>query len=672
MADPKYAMTVSLNVLEDLGINLYSNVSAVLSEAVANAWDADAKKVEIKLEADKITITDDGHGMDETDINNRYLHIGFKRREHADLKVTPKYKRPVMGRKGIGKLSLFSIADTIKMQTGKNGDCNGFVMSGTKIEKFLKDEGKAGSKSGNYHPDELPEDEITLKEIGTEITLTDLKKKRIKQSGAALRKRLARRFSIIGEEHNFSVIVDGEPIKVTDRDFHHKIQYIWHYGPNGCENKKLCKKIEKDEEREDIAPHVEVDEKTGEPELIDAYFVEGWIGTVKEAGELKDKDDNLNKIVVMVRGKLAQEDILEDFVEGGLYTKYLMGEIHADFLDRDELKDIATTSRQEIIKDDPRYVALKNWIEIELKLIQSKWTDWRNEAGTDEALEIPAIKEWFGELKGDDKKHAKSLFGKINQLKLDTVEQRKELFKYSVLAFENLKYKRNLEALENISPENFAVVSEILANFDDLEATMFHKIITERLGVIEKLYKETEDNVLEKVIQEHIYKYLWLLDPSWDRHTETPSMEQSVKTAFEDIGADLNEEEREGRVDIRYKKSSGKHIIIELKRADRRLWTHEILAQVDKYREALRKLLTEAGRGREPIEVVCIVGKELKDWTDETLREESTKTLEAKNIRTVLYRELIEDAYNSYKAFLEKRKEAGRISELIRRIDEET
>jgi hypothetical protein len=38
-------MRLSLNVLNHLGINLYSNVPAVLAETVANAWDADAEHV---------------------------------------------------------------------------------------------------------------------------------------------------------------------------------------------------------------------------------------------------------------------------------------------------------------------------------------------------------------------------------------------------------------------------------------------------------------------------------------------------------------------------------------------------------------------------------------------------------------------------------------------------
>ena len=44
----KYKLSISLNVLESLGINLYSSTPAVLSEAIANAWDADAEKCQYR------------------------------------------------------------------------------------------------------------------------------------------------------------------------------------------------------------------------------------------------------------------------------------------------------------------------------------------------------------------------------------------------------------------------------------------------------------------------------------------------------------------------------------------------------------------------------------------------------------------------------------------------
>ena len=220
----KYRMNISNTVLYHLGINLYSNVPAVLSEVVANSWDADATNVYIEIEKDIITITDDGHGMTLDDINDKYLLVGYPRRVHNEA-VTDHYKRNVMGRKGIGKLSLFSIAETITVETIKEEERNGFVMSKQDIDNHID------QKNGlPYEPKPLPEFEMKLDKNGTRIVLTDLKKRITKAHPDYLRKRLARRFSIIGAENNFKVCVDGAPISITDRDYFHKLQYLWHYG----------------------------------------------------------------------------------------------------------------------------------------------------------------------------------------------------------------------------------------------------------------------------------------------------------------------------------------------------------------------------------------------------------------------------------------------------------
>ena len=646
MANHKYEMTISLNVLKHLGLNLYSNIPAVLSEVVANAWDADADKVDITVTTDKITIRDNGHGMTTEDANKKYLHVGYERRKEGT--ITQKYKRPIMGRKGIGKLSLFSIANTVKIYSQKDNIKHGFILSSKKIENALK----SGNKT-KYNPEPVKNSSIRLDGWNTVITISDLKKA-TSQAAKSLRKRIARRFGIIGSEHNFQVFVNKKEVSVTDRDYFHKIQNLWYYGKNSKKYIEYCDntKLQKNEKRLN---------------KVLKYTVQGWIGTVQKSGLLKDGDDSLNKIVIMVRGKLAQEDILEDFAEGGLFTKYLIGEIHADFLDMDKKEDIATSNRQEIKKNDPRYVALKKWIHKEIKYIEGVWSSLREKRGTEEACQISAIKEWFDTLKKNPKKKAERLFGKISQL-LVKDEEKRELFKYSVLAFESLRYKDNLDALDSLSPQNITAFREIFTDCDDIESALYHQIIKERLQIIEKLHSHVKKNALETVVQKYLYDHLWLLDPSWDRATETPYMEQTVSKEFNKINAKLTAAEKRGRLDIRYKTTSGKHLIIELKRAGRIVSDTELMDQVLKYHEALRKVLKVARKEREPIEIICIVGKNLRNWTDETIRRESERSLAAKNIRVVLYQQLIEDAYRSYGAFLEKNKEAGRIAQLIASI----
>ena len=62
-------MEIGLVVIENLGINLYGELSPVISGIVANSWDADATKVKIGLPAgdinddSSITISDNGNGM---------------------------------------------------------------------------------------------------------------------------------------------------------------------------------------------------------------------------------------------------------------------------------------------------------------------------------------------------------------------------------------------------------------------------------------------------------------------------------------------------------------------------------------------------------------------------------------------------------------------------------
>ena len=659
MDKPKYQMSINLNVLNHLGLKLYSNVPAVLSEVVANSWDADASKVDIDIEIkpDKITITDNGHGMTFDEINEKYLTVGYERRKH-DAVRTPQYDRPIMGRKGIGKLSLFSIADTVEVQTVKGDGKHGFVMSARKITSQI------GAQDGStYHPDPLSDDQITLDTDGTRIVLTGLKK-RSSQTPTALRKRLARRFSIIGPEYNFVVSVNGVAVQITDRDCFHKLQYLWYYGEDSDKYTEFCDsgELERDEEREG---KISVEsEENAEPV---PYQVTGWIGTVVGSGDLQDDDDNLNKIGIMARGKLVQEDILEAFTEGGLYTKYLIGEIHADFLDLDDQDDIATSNRQELIKDAPRYQALSRWIKDELRHIANQWTALRSENGEEEARQIPAIDRWMKTLGPDKRRQAKSMFGKIGQLTLEA-DERTELYRHSVLAYESLKYKDYLSALDSVSPENIKKFTTIFAELDDIEASLYYQIIQERIRVIETLRDQVRNNVVERVIQKHLYEHLWLLDPSWDRATETPFMEQNVKIEFDKLDANLTEAEQRGRFDIKYKMTSGKHIIIELKRADRVLSGPELQLQVDKYRNALRKLVRQIGK-YEPVEVVCLVGKPLSDWETPEQEEESRRSMAVKNIRVVLYQELIADALQSYGAFLEKNREAGRVYQLIQEID---
>ena len=642
----KFKMSVDLNVLNHLGINLYSNVPAVLAEVVANAWDADATsvKVDIDTNEEKITIEDNGHGMNLEEVNNKYLTVGYQRRTQGEEK-TPQFKRPVMGRKGIGKLSLFSVAENIRVETRKGGgEPQGFSMTLLAIKNAIQ----AGEN--DYSPEETPQGELTLKTCGTKIIITGLKKRISSLTPEFLKKRLARRFSILGGKNQFEVMVNNSVINVADRDYFHKLQYIWTFGPDP-------------KEFDDLAP--KADERT----YVENDHFSGWIGTVRESGDLLDGKENLNKIVVMMRGKLAEEDILATFGEKRVFASYIIGEIRADSLDDDDQDDIATSNRQSINEDDDRFIKLKEAIKKELKVIGSKWTDYRNQSGTKKALDDSSILKWFNSLPKATKSEAEKLFGKIYQMYSDNEERRTQLFRYGILAFEQMRVHENLGALEELDANNIVEFGRVFEQTDSLEASMYYQITQVRLKVVEKLAEKVEDDVLERILQEHIFDHLWLIEPSWERATSgTEYMERSVTKEFGKVVAGLTNDEKTARVDIKYRTTAGKHIIIELKRASVKTDTLTLIDQIVKYRNALQKCLDDVEKGDAPIEVVCLIGCPLKDYSDKNGKENSKKMLEIHSASVITYKQLIDEAYEKYFAYTEKSKEAGDLRKLLNSI----
>ncbi len=189
---------------------------------------------------------------------------------------------------------------------------------------------------------------------------------------------------------------------------------------------------------------------------------------------------------------------------------------------------------------------MKVFLSKELKHIQNQWTSLRNKEGAEKAKQIPEIAEWFTSLSAGQRDLAEKMFGKINQLPLDDdPEARAMIYKHSILAFQSLSYKDKLDRLEKISPSDIPKLTDILGDVDEIEATVYHQIVKERLQVIKALNERLKQNALEKVVQKHLFTHLWLLDPSWERATDaTPIMEATVKKEFDKVIKKLSSAER--------------------------------------------------------------------------------------------------------------------------------
>lgn len=116
--DPQYvaiAFAADSALIRELGERLVGEGYYALAELVKNAYDADATLCIIKLEADRITVSDNGHGMNESEFTNHWMTIGTRVKQHETTSRV--YGRPTTGSKGVGRLSAQFLAHRMQLVT---------------------------------------------------------------------------------------------------------------------------------------------------------------------------------------------------------------------------------------------------------------------------------------------------------------------------------------------------------------------------------------------------------------------------------------------------------------------------------------------------------------------------------------------------------------------------
>ena len=102
MNSPFITIRFDKSHLSSIGARFYSQSLDLIRELVANAYDADATKVNIVVDSENLTVEDNGSGMNREGIE-QYFTIGspFKR-ENPTSTV---FKRIRIGEFGIGKFA---------------------------------------------------------------------------------------------------------------------------------------------------------------------------------------------------------------------------------------------------------------------------------------------------------------------------------------------------------------------------------------------------------------------------------------------------------------------------------------------------------------------------------------------------------------------------------------
>ncbi|MCO6553370.1 MAG: ATP-binding protein [Gilliamella sp.] len=662
--NPDLTFEVDLNVINHLGVGLYSSTPAALAELVANSWDADANQVKITVidNENKIVIEDDGHGMSFNDLQNKFLKVGFSRRGcNSQNHKSQSGKRYVMGRKGIGKLSMLALSEIVKVYTQQNGqDVVSFEIN---VQQFKND-----IQNGQTHIlKQLNEDFKFSKENGTRIELIGVPKK-LDRTAKNLKRRLARRFSVKTEQgDHFDIFVNNELVTVADRDYYSKISLAWFY--------------DKDTESE-ITQHTtniqEVDSKkciayltnTLKDESGKEYKITGFIASVEKPKDLGEKEENANMISIFTNGKVFVEDVLNNELNTAkIFQSYLVGEIHADFLDRDGT-DRATASRESAFRDDPLYRDLIVKLKSDLTTIDRQWDEWRTSRHLDkDDTSTQAITEWIDTLSDSrDKKSAKKIMRVIQNTRFDDENKeedfKKSLYKNVIVGFETLKLKGQLDKLEKITDVLSPEFNEIFISLEQLEATCYAQITKERLEVIKK-FKDIKDdpNSLEKIAQEYLFDNLWLLEPSWDRTSGKAELEKTITTYLKDHTS--GETYSGSRLDISYKTSSGRHVIVELKKPSISISSDDITKQVRKYHNAIQKYYKDnyPNEPIPPFDIYMLIKKAPHDWA-----EAEREALLRYSGMIITYSQLINDAYNTYQEYLNQNQHISKIDNILKKV----
>lgn len=130
----EFKFRISSQIKTILGKNLITDDFVAVFEIVKNSFDAHAKKVKIIFEKDKITIWDDGKGMNRRDIIDKWLFLAysaknegvedieFKEEKNSSYRDRINPNRSYAGAKGIGRLGCDRLGSKLEMTTRKIND----------------------------------------------------------------------------------------------------------------------------------------------------------------------------------------------------------------------------------------------------------------------------------------------------------------------------------------------------------------------------------------------------------------------------------------------------------------------------------------------------------------------------------------------------------------------
>ncbi len=190
---PIYHFTARARLMIQLGDQLITDEVAAISELVKNSYDADAKIVEVHIEnafnpeIGKIRVIDWGNGMDLPTVEKGWLEVATvlkSRKAEEKPRLSQIFKRPILGEKGLGRLSVHKLGFVTEIVSRARSSMNKIVEKEVVLRldwTAFEDSQKFLEEVPVYLSERTPEVFIGLDDEGkpnhgTQITVTKLKR----------------------------------------------------------------------------------------------------------------------------------------------------------------------------------------------------------------------------------------------------------------------------------------------------------------------------------------------------------------------------------------------------------------------------------------------------------------------------------------------------------------
>ena len=600
----KLEFTFEIGTIDHLGVKLYSTIPPMIAELISNAWDADAHNVYLYFndkDTKSIIVKDDGSGMDFDELNDKFLKIGRNRRIASNSDKTLG-ERHVLGKKGLGKLSMFGIGKKITISTVKDGKKNSFIMDYDKI--------KACSQQKTYEPEIINYEIETQESSGTEIKIENL----ARQSGfdlEAIRRNILSRFSIFSSDFIVHINDNDKLLIDTNGIITENYQFKWEFPEDFCNEQKSFQ------------------------DLYDFGINNDIIGTIYTSTTPLSKKQQ--GIILFSRGKLVQESMSFSERANDNFFQYMAGSFSVDFVDEAPDIDNCSTDRKSLAWDtygNTDLDLLKQLLEKIVSMTQNKWRQLRKEAKKQRIRERGVdLDKWIDDLNPAEKPLARKLVDAILENEAISEESVSNYISYikDMYGFTGFQdFTAKLDALGVLGNEN---AIKLLTDWAEIEAKEYAKISMGRIKTIEQFDKYIKENASEnKVIQKFLEEFPWLLDPKMEKFEREVTYTNLLKRTFPDD----KELEINRRIDFLCTKSSGVIHVIELKRPNIKLTSKQI-QQIAEYVEFIKKQFPQSA---EKVKGYLISDNMSYEPGAETVR----KGLESENIFVKSYSDLLSEA----------------------------